>query len=256
MSQAYLRFFGELKDFLPAQVRQKTISCRLNGPVAIKHLIEAMGVPHTEVQYILANRASVDFAYLVQPADCIDVYPIFYEIGVQPLLALQPPFPSPPRFILDSHLGQLAAYLRLLGFDTLYRHDYHDEELAQLSNKEQRALLTRDRRLLMRKVVVHGYCLRSKDPKQQLLAVLNRYRLGGQIRPWQRCLRCNGSLQPVDKEVILDRLEPKTKKYYQEFHICQRCEQIYWKGSHYEPLRQFVDEVLAESGAMPEVPEG
>lgn len=243
MPQASFCFYGNLNDFLPVSQRQKAIFYPLNGPVAVKHPIEALGVPHPEVEYLLANGISVGFSYLVQPEDQISVYPTFHEIDVDPLHPLRPPLPAPPRFILDNHLGQLATYLRLLGFDTQYHNHYQDEELARLSHEEERVLLTRDRRLLMRKIIVYGYWLRAKDPRQQLTEILGRYELDNHIRPWRRCLRCNGHLRPVPKEAILDWLEPKTIKYYHEFHICQVCQQIYWKGSHYEPLRQFVEEV-------------
>lgn len=241
MSQVEFRFYAELNDFLPDAKRQSTIVYELNGPVAVKHPIEALGVPHTEVELILANGQSVDFSYLLQGGDRISVYPAFQSIDAAPLQKLRSPLPSPPSFVLDSHLGQLMTYLRLLGFDALYHNDYDDEELARLACREERVLLTRDRRLLMRKIVVYGYCIRTKDSRQQLRDVLHRFQLYDQIRPWRRCLRCNGPLRPVAKEAILDRLEPKTKKYYDEFHICEQCQQIYWKGSHYEPLRTFVE---------------
>jgi hypothetical protein len=204
-----------------------------------------LGVPHTEVDLILANGISVDFSYLVRPGDQLDVYPAAFPIQVPAHRQLRPSLPSPPSFILDTHLGQLARYLRLLGFDALYGES-DDEKLAQIAHEQGRVLLTRDRRLLMRKVVVHGYCLHTRDSDQQLQAVLRRFDLDRHIEPWHRCLRCNGRLRPVAKEAILDRLEPKTRKYYHEFHICQDCQNIYWKGSHYEPLQKLLDRILIE----------
>jgi hypothetical protein len=248
MSLANLRFYAQLNDFLPIASRQTMIACSLNGPVSAKHLIEALGVPHTEVALILANSKSVGFGYSVQENDRLSIYPAFANINVSEVLTLRPPPPKPARFILDNHLGQLSTYLRLLGFDTLYRNDYDDRELAQVSHDDERILLTRDVRLLMRKVIVHGYWLRSKDPRQQLSAVLRRFDVYGEINPWNRCLRCNGDLRPVPKKEVINRLEPKTKKYYDEFHICSDCEQIYWKGSHYEPLQELVLSLGLESG--------
>jgi uncharacterized protein with PIN domain len=246
MSETYLSFFGELNAFLPAEKRQIAIPFRLNGPVAAKHPIEALGVPHTEVDLILANESSVDFSYLVQPGDRLGVYPVSFPIKVMARRQLRPPLPSPPQFVVDTHLGQLARYLRLLGFDALYGED-DDEKLAQIGHEEGRVLLTRDRRLLMRKLVIYGYCLLTRESDRQLQAVLQRFDLTGYIEPWHRCLRCNGYLQPVAKETVLDRLEPKTKKYYHEFHICQDCQQIYWKGSHYEPLQKLIDRITLEA---------
>jgi uncharacterized protein with PIN domain len=246
MTQAYFRFFAELNDLLPIERRQKMIVYRLKGPVAVKHPIEAFGVPHTEVNLILVNGAPVGFSYLVAEEDRIDVYPSGSGIDLETPRRLRPELPSPPRFVVDGHLGQLTAYLRLFGFDALYQNDFHDEELAQIAFDDQRVLLTRDVRLLMRKNIIHGYWLRSKIPKEQIKEVLRRFRLRSNVFPWHRCLRCNGRLRKIAKHEIEDRLEPLTKKYFHEFHICQNCDQIYWKGSHYSSLRQFIEEIAGE----------
>lgn len=240
MSKVTFRFYAGLNQFLPAPQRGQTLPYTLNGRTAVKHPIEALGVPHTEVDLILADEQAVPFDYLLQPGQRVAVYPAFATLDVGPLERLRPPLPRPPRFVLDVHLGQLATYLRLLGFDTLYRNDYEDEELADISAAEGRVLLTRDRRLLMRSQIVYGYCLHTRDSEEQLHNVLRRYDLLGALNPGQRCLRCNGELVPVPKEQILHRLEPKTKQYFDEFHICQNCDRIYWKGSHYKRMQRFI----------------
>lgn len=246
---ATFRFYAELNDFLPPERQQRPFIYPFNSDQSVKHLIEAAGVPHTEVELILANSAPVDFSYRVQPGDRVSVYPHFAALELGENGRLRPPPPSPARFLLDIHLGQLARYLRLLGFDTLYPDESVDDAaLAQLAHDEDRILLSRDRGLLMRGIVVHGYCLRTKEPKAQLTAVLHRYDLFDQIQETPRCLRCNGRLQPIAKETILHRLEPKTKRYYDEFQICQACGQIYWQGSHYPKLRQFVAEMRRQKG--------
>lgn len=246
MSWAHFSFFGRLNELLLSPLKGKSTPYRLNGPVAIKHAVEVLGIPHTEVEYLLVNQISVGFDHLVQPGDIVFAYPagfdgVMHQPAVKPL---RPPLRYPPRFVLDNHLGQLTSYLRLLGFDSLYPNHFHDEELAALSCQEERVLLTRDRRLLMRKIVVYGFCLTTRDPRQQLIHVLNRYQLDPYIHPWHRCLRCNGKLRPVPKEDVYSRLEPKTKLYYQEFHLCQECDQIYWKGSHFQPLQQLVTDII------------
>lgn len=210
----------------------------------MKHAIEALGVPHTEVECILADDRPVDFFYILQEADRLDIYPTIPAEVLTPV-PLRPVLPPPIRFVADNHLGRLVTYLRLLGFDVLHPKSLDDAELAELSADQSRVLLSRDRRLLMRKIVVYGFCLQSRDPRQQLEDVLERFNLQQAITPWKRCLRCNGQLCRAPKEEIIQRLEPKTKKYYHEFHMCQACQQIYWKGSHYEPLHDFVSEVLA-----------
>lgn len=245
MALATFRFYADLNDFLPVQYRQKSFSYpAYDGTQSIKHLIESIGVPHTEAELIMVNGEFIDFTYLVQAGDQISVYPAFTSTDIRPPIPLRPPLPNPVRFLLDNHLGKLARYLRLLGFDTLYfSNQYDDAQLAQLAQDEGCILLTRDRGLLKRSQVIHGYCLRSRDPQEQVLSVLHRYQLSDQIDAWHRCLRCNGRLHPVDKELILDHLQPKTKLYYDQFRNCEICKQIYWKGSHYKRLQTFLDEI-------------
>lgn len=147
---------------------------------------------------------------------------------------------SLPAFILDVHLGKLARLLRMLGFDALYRNDYKDSEIAYLAVQQQRILLTRDREL-WQKTPKHLACFISgTDPLRQLQEVLTRYNLVNRIEPFHRCLNCNAPLQPVDKQTILHRLEPKTKRYYHEFYQCSQCGKIYWKGSHYDRMKAFI----------------
>lgn len=238
--QAQFRFFAELNDFLPPKLRRQTIACPINGDQSVKHLIESLGIPHPEVHRILVNDAPVDFGYIVQDGDYIKIYPISAADLRSKLIGER-------RFIIDNHLGRLAVYLRMLGFDTLYRNDYHDDELAQDASRERRILLTRDVRLLMRNLVTDGYWVRSKIPRQQLVEVVRRYDLAPLIVPFRRCMRCNDPLQPVTKEQVLHRLEPLTKLYYDDFHLCISCDQVYWKGSHYERMQKFLVQVISEA---------
>jgi uncharacterized protein with PIN domain len=244
MNQAKFRFYAELNDFLPPEKRQQAFSHTFELNPSVKDMIEALGVPHTEVDLILVNDHSVDFSYLLQNGDRISVYPVFESLDISPLVRVRPQPLRETRFVLDVHLGRLATYLRMLGFDTLYRNDYEDDELAHISSAEGRILLTRDRGLLKRSIVTHGYCLRATNPQQQLIEVLRRFDLFESVKPFQRCLHCNGLLQPVDKADISDRLPPKTRQYYDEFKHCRACDRIYWKGSHYQRMQQFIDRVL------------
>jgi uncharacterized protein with PIN domain len=242
--QANFRFYAELNDFLPSNKRQHTFPHSFEVSPSVKDMIEALGVPHTEVDLILVNGHAVDFSYLVQDGDQVSVYPVFESLDITPLVRLRPQPLRETRFVLDVHLGRLTTYLRMLGFDTLYRNNYADEELAHISSTEGRILLTRDRGLLKRSIVTHGYCLRTTNPRQQLIEVLRRFDLFKSVKPFQRCLHCNGLLQPIDKTAISDRLLPKTRQYYDEFRHCRACDRIYWKGSHYQRMRQFIDSVL------------
>jgi uncharacterized protein with PIN domain len=249
MKQVWFRFYAELSDFLPAAKRQIAFAHSFQGRVSVKHLIEALGVPHPEVDLVLVNGQSVDFSYLVQDSDRISVYPVFESIDITPLVRLRPQPLREPRFVLDTHLGRLAVYLRMLGFDTVYRNDYADEELAQVTSQEGRILLTRDRGLLKRSEVTHGYCVRDTNPRRQVVEVLRRFDLFQAVTPLVRCVRCNASLAPVSKEAISHRLQSKTLQYYDEFRICQGCDQVYWQGSHYKRMQRFIQSVLAQENA-------
>ncbi len=249
MEHASIRFYAELNDFLPPGRRQASHACPLPGRTSIKDLIEAAGVPHTEVDLILVNGEPVDFAYLVQDGDHISVYPAFTAIDIAALTPVRPqPLPE-PRFVLDTHLGKLAVYLRMLGFDTLYRNDYDDETLANLAAGDRRILLTQDRGLLKRSVVTHGYYVRASDPRQQLVEVIRRFDLSGAATPFRRCLRCNGLLAPVDKAAVADRLPPRPREYYDEFYRCEGCGRIFWQGSHYARMQHFIARLLHDSMA-------
>jgi hypothetical protein len=246
MPQVYFHFYGELNDFLLPGQWNTPIVYPLAGSAAVKHPIEALGVPHPEVDLILVNGRPVDFGYQLQPNDQVYVYPMDRTPTVYASGRVRPPLMPPVRFALDTHLGQLATYLRLFGFDALYRNDFDDYTLAQIASGENRVLLTRDRGLLKRKVIVYGYCVRENAPKIQLISVLRRYNLANHISVWQRCLRCNALLKPTPKEAILDRLEPKTKLYYNEFQQCPNCNQVYWRGSHYTRMQAFIESVMDE----------
>ena len=230
MALVQLRFYEELNDFLAPGLRKVAFSHRFERRTSVKDMIESFGVPHTEV----------DFSCIVQHGDRISVYPVFESLDVSPLVRLRPAPLRTPAFILDTNLGRLARYLRLLGFNCLYQNDYDDETVATLSCDQHRCVLTRDRALLQRKIITRGYFVRAVRPRLQVKEVLSRFDLYRLVLPFSRCIRCNGELQAVDKQLIMDRLEPKTREHFESFSICTRCKQIYWKGSHYARSLQLV----------------
>jgi hypothetical protein len=240
MPQVTFRFYSYLNDFLPQCHKQVAFVHRVKDQAAVKDPIEALGIPHPEVDLILANSQSVGFDYLLQENDFISVYPRFVSLRIDTISHVQPPPPEHYRFILDVHLGKLANYLRLLGFDVLYRNDYDDAQLAQIASQEQRVLLTQDVGLLKRRLVTYGYRVRSSDPKQQVREILDRFELETAIAPFQRCTRCNGLIAAVDKQTIYAQLPPLTRRYYDEFFQCQTCQQVYWKGAHFQQLQQLI----------------
>jgi uncharacterized protein with PIN domain len=245
MPVATLRFYADLNDFLVYRQRQESFPHAFTDRVSIKDMVESLGVPHTEIDLLLVNGQPVDFDYLVQDGDRISVYPHFAALDVSGVTRVRPR-PPEPRFVLDVHLGKLATYLRLLGFDTLFPENYDDANLARISEEEGRIMLTRDRGLLKRSNVTHGYCLRSTNSQEQLVEVLRRYDLADATHPFTRCLRCNGVLDPVSKATIADRLKSNTHRYYDEFRQCRDCGQVYWKGTHYQRLLDVVEKALKD----------
>lgn len=241
---AFVRCHAELNIFLPRGRRDTTIAVPCAGHESVKNLVESLGVPHPEIAALLVGGAPVGFSYQVRPGDRIEVFPVSVE--VVPALPLRPPLLD-FRFVLDAHLGRLAAYLRMLGFDTLYRNDYDDPQLARLAADEGRILLTRDVGLLKRSIVTYGYFVRETAPARQLAEVAGRFALRGAIASFQRCIRCNGPMRSVPKAAIDHLLEPKTRQFFEVFHQCRECRQVYWRGSHYERMRQVIDQVMRDA---------
>ena len=244
---AEFRFYEELNDFLPAAQRKRPIAYAFTGSPSVKDAIEALGVPHPEVDLILANGVSVDFSHHLRPGDRIAVYPVFESLDISPVTRLQGRPLRRTRFILDVHLGKLARRLRLLGFDALYENHWADREIVRLASADHRAILTRDRGLLMTGSVTHGYWVRSTVPDEQTREVLRRFDLRDQVRPFTRCMACNSPVEPVAKEEIIERLAPKTKLYYDEFQRCIGCGRIYWKGSHFRRIQARVDAIVGRA---------
>jgi hypothetical protein len=237
MRTAFFRFYEELNDFLPRGRRKRTFPAGFEGRPTVKHVIECLGVPHTEIDLILVNGTSVDFKHYLVDGDRVAVFPVFESLDITPLVRLRPAPLRKSAFILDVHLGKLARMLRLLGFDTLYRNDYEDPEIVRIAAAEHRIVLTRDVQLLKANDVTHGYWIRSMTPERQLEEVIQRFDLASQFAAFHRCITCNGTLHPTEKEAVMHLLEPKTKKYYHEFFQCSDCGQVYWKGSHYPWLK-------------------
>jgi len=231
MSTAYFRFLGRLRVFPPRDHRDKTITVQFRGRQSIKHLAESLGAPHPEIGQVQVNGQEGSVDDITQDGDQVELHPIENGYSIE------------PRFILDCHLGRLTSHLRMLGFDCAYQNDFDDQTMTDMAVQEGRILLTRDRHLLMRKVIEHGYCLRSLDSSEQLTEVIERYELADSIQPFHRCIRCNHPLEAVEKEKVLERLEPLTKKYFDEFQICPACAQIYWKGSHFDRMQEIIEKV-------------
>jgi hypothetical protein len=232
-----------LNNFFPTDKSGQIHHHRCYRSQSIKDRIEAMGIPHTEVFLILCNGEPVDFNYLVQDRDFFSVYPYFFSFEVPAEISLRIPYEGKPKFILDTHLGKLARYLRRFNFDSAYRNDYRDSEIVDIAGVENRIILTRDKGVLMRKRVVYGFFIHYDDPVRQLASVFHRYNLFQYKDDGSRCIECNSELKFIEKKKIIQRLEPKTKKYYQEFRYCPVCDKIYWRGTHYQKMENLLDEI-------------
>ncbi|RNI27552.1 hypothetical protein EFA69_15620 [Rufibacter immobilis] len=244
-------FHGELNDFLPKRYRQVGQQYHFSGSPALKDAIEALGVPHPEVGHVQQNGQEVLLKARLEPFAEVQVFPVVPEASAVELPPLQVPVPKPARFVLDVHLGKLARYLRLLGFDTLYQNHYSDADIAALAAQEQRIVLTRDVGLLKQKQVVWGYWLRSQHWEEQLREVINQFNLLPQVQPFCRCLACNGEIARVSKEAVLPLLPPKTRLFFQEFYQCPHCRRVYWKGSHYEKMERFLSHLRSSANLLP-----
>jgi uncharacterized protein with PIN domain len=237
-----LTFHADLTFFLGPKARNPSVARQLAEKTSVKDVIESCGVPHPEVDLILVDGQPVDFGCVLDHDRDVEVYPI----GLPQLTFFQEKrlqVRHIDKFVADGHLGKLARDLRLLGLDVAYEHTAEDRQLLDTAKIDNRALLTRDRRLLMHSVVRHGYFLRSQDPLTQTIEVLRRFDLISTLMPFTRCLRCNALLQKVEKAEVMEQLEPLTKLYYEQFRRCAGCGQVYWPGSHFEKLQARIAEL-------------
>ncbi len=237
-----LRFYEELNDFLPAKHRKQSYAVPHPEPRSVKDLIEAQGVPHTEVDLILINGQPVSFDAAVSDGDRVAVYPTFESFDIASTSGLDRPPLRRPRFVADVHLGKLVRRLRLLGFDCRYNPDWDDEQLATISASETRVLLTRDVGLLKRAIVTHGVFLHSDDPTEQMREVIRRLDLKTLIQPLSRCLTCNGALKSAVKKEVASVVPAKTLQHVNHYLQCTNCGKVYWKGTHWGRLKHIIEQ--------------
>jgi len=243
MHKVYLRFYEELNDFLPKEKRKKRFTHNFIDRTSVKDLIESFGIPHTEVDLILVNGKSVNFRYLINDGDDISIYPLFESFDISDVQHLRPKPLRKPKFVADVHLGRLNRYLRMMGLDVLYKNNFSDNEIVQLSLKERRAILTRDRGILKRNEVTHGYWVRSTKVEEQVKEVIKRFDLQKEIKEFSRCIECNELLKSIKKEIVINQLPPKVATSQNEFYCCPACNKIYWKGTHYLRMIKFIQSI-------------
>lgn len=240
MHSIYLRFYEELNDFLPEEKRKKRFIHHFIDRTSVKDLIESLGIPHAEVDLILVNRKSVGFNFLINDGDDISVYPVIESFDITDVQHLRPKPLRKPKFVADVHLGKLTKYLRMIGFDVFYRNDLDDEAIIKFSIKEGRTILTKDRGILKRNEVTHGYWVRSTKAEEQIKEVIRRFDLQKSIKEFSRCIECNELLVPEEKNKLVSDLPPKVIQSQYVFYRCPSCKRIYWKGTHYQRMLSFI----------------
>ena len=251
---ATFRFYGELNDFLVRERRGRSFPTPCARAATTKHMVEALGVPHTEVELVLLNGAPAGLDDILEDGDRVAVYPRFTLLPVADVARLDQRPPGRARFVADAHLGGLARLLRMAGFDTIYRNTLHDAEIEAIALDEGRAVLTRDRELLKRRGIEYGYYVRALKAEAQLREVVDRFGLAERMRPFTLCLSCNAPLRPIAKADVLDRLPPRVAATQDEFSTCDCCHGVFWKGSHWQRMAGVLDTVLApvESADAPD----
>ena len=259
MPSVTIRCYEELNDFLPADRRKLPLTVAFPPGCTVKAAIEDLGVPHTEVDLVLVDGESVDFTHRLRDGDSISVYPVFEALDIAAVTKVRPAPLRELRFVADVHLGTLAGFLRMFGFDALFAGRRGDEDIARLSREQSRIVLTRDRGLLKRRIVTHGCLVRSLAPREQLAEVFARFDLagpvlrctGGSSGIFSRCMSCNEPLVRVEKSAVLPLLPARVAQAYEKFSQCPGCGRVFWRGTHWERMKGFVEEVLGVEPAQP-----
>lgn len=246
---AVFRFYEELNDFLPEERRKRDFAVEIDRARSVKDAIESVGVPHPEVDLILVDGHSVDFAHLLRGGERVAVYPMFESLDITPVLRLRPLPLRDPRFVADGHLGKLARHLRMAGFDTLWDNDWEDDHIVRISALQRRTILTRDKAMLRRGDVERGYFVRAVESEAQLAEVVARMQLEALVAPFTRCRECNVPLEDVPREAVLERLPDKARELYDRFKRCPGCERVYWEGTHFQRMKGVLDRLRRYAGA-------
>ena len=242
----WVRCYAELNDFLSPSRRGGEFEVEGDAGGSVKDLLEGLGVPHTEIDLLLVNGEPAAFDRAIQAGDRVSAYPVFEAFDIAGVTRVRPGPLRDVRFALDGHLGRLAAYLRLAGFDTVYRRDVSDDQLVGIAAEQHRVLLTRDQALLKRKAVTHGSFVHATEPVEQLREVVARFHLSRLARPFTRCMRCNGSLGPATEAAIAARVPARSRAHYVRFLECEGCGRVYWEGTHYARLRRVMESVVGK----------
>jgi len=234
------RCYAELNDFLPVGHKQEPFNHPLKTPVTLGEAIESLGIPLSEVDLVLVNSQAAPLKQRLYENDLVSVYPTFETLDISELKGGHTTALRETCFILDAHLGKLAKYLRMLGFDSLYRNDFGDNEIIELAARERRIILTRDKLLLRSSRVTHGYYIRATEKHEQLREVVQKFDLYSQFKSFSRCMTCNAELVPGSKEEIMELVGQDILDLYDEFFYCPACRKVFWKGSHFKRMESYI----------------
>ena len=240
-----IRFYEELNNYLKTNIRKQDLFIEVEKGLPVGKLIESLGPPCSAVDLILVNGNSVGFDYILRDNDRVSVYPVFERFDIASVTRLDQAPLRNLKFICDVHLGRLAKYLRMLGFDTLYKNNYDDNILIRLSNLHNRVLLSRDKELIENKQLLRRYLIRQSEPDEQVIEVVSYFDITNQISSLLRCLECNGIVKAVSKESVKHLIDSYIYKTNNEFTNCTDCKKIFWKGSHYDAMIRQVQELMA-----------
>jgi len=242
-NKARFRFYAELNDFLPTGKRQVSFDYEFTGNPSIKDAVEAIGVPHPEVDLVVVGGVSVGWEHHLRDGDDVAVYPVFEAVDISPAVRLRAKPLRVSRFVVDTHLGRLARWLRMLGFDAAYDARYGDARIIEIAASEGRVILTRDRGLLKNTKVTHGYWVRSTNPRAQIEEVVGRLDLRSQFAPFTRCMECNGAIHERPLDEVYELVPPKARERSRKFYRCNGCHRVYWEGTHVERMRRLIEEI-------------
>lgn len=240
-----VRLYEELNEPLPRQKRKAPFTHTVSADTPVGVLLDDLGVAADKVEIILVNGESADLGHRLRDGDHVSIYPVFESFDISEQLRMRDHPLRDPRFVLDAHLGKLATYMRMLGFDTLYKNDYTDPRLMALSRNKGRILLSKDRRLVHKSGLTRAYEVRALRPREQLTEVMERFDLYRLARPFERCMVCNTPLETAHKSDVAGRVPPQVWREHDAFRVCPDCHRAYWSGGHHRRMQAFIRELLA-----------
>ena len=148
--------------------------------------------------------------------------------------------PNEPKFIVDSNVGKLAKWLRMMGYDAVFFNGSDDSHLVAKALAEDRIILTRDTQIMKRGVITSGrlkaILINDDEPESQIRQVIDTLNLDCHFRPFTLCLECNQPLEERRKDQVENRVPPYVFKTQDQYMECPACRRIYWRGTHWQAM--------------------